>query len=621
MKNMKRSKINNLLVVSALLMIFTTSCFQDFLEKPKGGAVTTDTIFHTQNQAQYAVARMYQSCLKGYWVFRNSNNTCRPDILTDQVFITDNTAWICQGINGGQSYYLGTMTPASTCDIYGFGDHYLGIRRANLVLQNIDMVTDASQAWINDQKGQAMFLRAWQHFELFRHYGGIPIVTEVLGQGEVKLPRRSVEAVVDSIASWCDQAVELLPPTRGAADYGRITKLAALALKSRVLLYAASPLYNTPGEMQGEVTGARYNDERDSVLCYPTYDKNRWKLAADAAKAVLDNAPAAGVSLYNTGKVETTGDTYATLGDYESVWNVYGNQEMILVNTDRAYNDWGADGSIWTLFNTSKIFSQVLSAGNPWGVMNHTPVEFAELYEKRDGTTWQVDETSTGDDLPSYLEGLNLDPRFYQSIVYDGKTYNSSVGKAEYYQAGDGFLDGKLNIKDQAPMGFAMETYKYTARIENNDLNHFTWPIFRLAEFYLSYAEALNEFEGPSGEAFNAMNTIRSRAGMPDKAGLSQEQFRSAIHNERTIELAFENHRYNDLMRWLEAYKTLNREFHGFKTTAKAGPNGELLRSWNVELFMNRIFPKKYYYVPFPNSEISIDYLGGEGWDGQNPGW
>lgn len=619
---MKRSSIINLLVVSVLLTIFTTSCFEDFLEKPKGGAVTTDTIFHTQNQAQYAVARMYQSGLKSYWVFTNSNACARPDMLTDQVFITDNTSWIANHINEGQSYYLGTMTAAKPADAHGFESHYLGIRRANLVLQNIDMVTDASQEWIDDVKGQALFLLAWQHFELFRYYGGIPIVGEVLGGGEVKLPRRSVESVVNQIVDWCDQSAALLPASRGASDFGRITSLAALSLKSRVLLYAASPLYNTPDDLKSEIASVRYNNEHDSVLCYPSYDKNRWKLAADAAKAVLDNAAASGVSLYNTGTPETTGDTYATIGDYESVWNVYGNREIILANTQLAVNSWSGDGSIWTLFNTSKIFSQVISASNPWGVMNHTPIEFATLYEKRDGSKWSVNLDETGDDFPGYIEGLDLDPRFYQSIVYDGKYYNSSVGTAEYYQAGDNFVDGKLNVKDQASMGFAMETSKFTARIENADLNHITWPVFRLAEFYLSYAEALNEYEGPSAAAFDAMNIIRERAGMPAKAGLGQDDFRSAIQNERTIELAFENHRYNDLMRWLKASETLNKEFHGFKTTAKAGPNGELMRSWEVALFMNRVFPKRFYYLPFPNSEISINYLGdGEGWDGQNPGW
>jgi hypothetical protein len=619
---MKRTNIKNLLIISTLLLIFTTGCFQDFLEKPKGGAVTTDTIFHTKNQAQYAVARMYESCMKGYLVFNNANKASRPDIMTDQVFITSNTDWINQDIIGGHSYYLGTMTAGNPADMLGFGNHYLGIRRANLVLQNIDMVSDASQEWINDVKGQALFSRAWKHFELFRLYGGVPIITEVLGDGEVLIPRRSVEAVVDSIVSWCDQAATLLPDSRGAADYGRITKMAALALKSRTLLYAASPLYNTPPEKAADVDGIRFYDERDSVLCYPDYDIERWKLAADAAKDVLDYAPVAGVSIYNTGNPLTTGDTYATLGDYESVWNVYANRELILVNTDRAINDWGADGSIWTLYNTSKIFSQVISASNPWGVMNHTPVEFATLYEKRDGTKWELDKNDTGDDLPSYLESLDLDPRFHQSIVYDGKFFNSSIGTAEYYQAGDGFQAGRLNIKDQDPMGFAMETYKFTGRIDGGDINHFAWPIFRLAEFYLNYAEALNEYAGPTGDAFEAMNISRRRAGMPDKSGLSQEQFREAVQNERTVEFAFENHRYNDLMRWLKAYETLNREFHGFKTTAKAGSGGELLRSWEISLFLNRIFPKRYYYLPFPNSEISINYLGdGAGWNGQNPGW
>ena len=128
------------------------------------------------------------------------------------------------------------------------------------------MVTDAKQDWIDDQKGQALFLLAWQHFELFRYYGGIPIVDQVLGGGEVKLTRRSVESVVNAIVGWCDEAIALLPNQRGAADFGRVNQLAAMALKSRVLLYAASPLYNTPDNLKSTMGNARFNNERDSVL-------------------------------------------------------------------------------------------------------------------------------------------------------------------------------------------------------------------------------------------------------------------------------------------------------------------------------------------------------------------
>jgi len=620
---MKTIAIKYLLILGLYLAIFSPGCTDEFLEKPAGGAVTTDTIFTTQNQAQYAVARMYQDCLRGYYVSSDYASAGRQDLLTDQVFITDNTYWICAAINSNGSYYQGTMTASNNNDLHGFGAHYRGIRRANLVLRNIDMVTDAEPGWIDDVKGQALFLRAWQHFELFRYYGGVPIVTEILGEGEVKLPRRSIESVVNTIVSWCDEAAVLMPSTRSPAEYGKVTSLAAKALKARVLLYAASPLYNTPPERANDVMGARFGSDRDSVVCYPTYDANRWKLAADAAQDVLSLASEAGVALHNTGKVETTGDVLSALGDYEYVWNSpYENSEMILINTARAMRgDWSG-GTARGLFALSKAYSVILEPGNPWGIMNHTPIEFATLYEKRDGSKWDLDVTDTGDDLPTYLEGLDLDPRFYQSIAYDGKVYNSNVGRLEYFDAGDGFQSGKLNHNDQASLGFAMETYKYCGRIEGGDTQHLAWPVFRLAEFYLSYAEAMNEFSGPSQAVYDALNMTRRRAGMPDKAGLSKEALREAIQNERTVELAFENHRYNDLLRWLKARETLNKQFHGIKTRAKRGDNDELLRSWYISLYMNRSFPMKYYYVPFPNSEISMDYLGGgNDWDGQNPGW
>ncbi len=619
---MKRKYIANLIVISALLMLLMPRCADDFLEKPAGGTVTVDTIFHTQNQAQYAVSSMYSACVQSYYVYTAggqgySNSCARPDIITDEVYIQSNAQWIAQNV-GVASYYSGTMTAASTPDIPSFGAHYLGIRRANLILKNIDMVTDADQSWIDDVKGQALFCRALQHYELFRYYGGIPIVTKVLGEGEIKLPRRSVEAVVDSIVTWCDEAVKLLPATRSASEFGKITKLAAMALKSRVLLYAASPLYNTPSNLSSKVI--RYGDERDSLLCYSTYDQGRWQLAAQAAKAVLDNATAAGVYLFDTETPETTGDTYTTIGDYESVWNVYANHEIILTNTQVADNSWST-GRIWAIYNQCRA-GAFASMGGTWGPMNNVPVEFAMLYEKRDGSKWSVKPNDTGDDLASYLDGLNLDPRFYQTICYGGQVYNSSVGKLQYYKAGDGFSDGKLGGTDQDPYGFAMEVYKFAPRIEGASYEHFSWPVLRLAEFYLNYAEALNESDGPTGAAYTALNAIRERAGMPDKSGLGQDEFREAVHNERTIELAYENHRYNDLLRWLEAEDVLSQPFYGFKTVAKAATDGSALHSWTVSLFENRVFPQKYYYLPFPNEEISKNYLGdGEGWDCQNPGW
>ena len=597
------------LAIAVSTSFLLPGCSKNFLEKPRGGDVTIDTIFHTQKQAQGAVAQMYNLCIRTY-LPQNNSGDCRPEAVTDQLYIINPAYnWATLSINAG-IYVTGNMSPSATID-RGFGGHYQGIRQANLVLQNIDMVSDADNAWKTDVKGQAIFCRALQHFELFRLYGGVPIVTVPLsGEDNLKIPRASVKTMVDSIVSWCDQAAAMLPVTRASVDYGKVTKLAALALKARMLLYAASPLYNTPATMAAAIAGARFKDGRDSVLCYPTYDVNRWKLAADAAKDVIENAGAAGVALYNTGKPETTGETYATLGDYESVSNVYANSELILVNT-------ATQAPAGTAFEWSRYLSSKVRL-NDWGVKNNVPVEFMQLYEKRDGTTWTLPQS--GADYGVDVKALNLDPRFYQTVAYDGMLYNATRGTLAFYKAGDGYAAGSLSSSDAGPDGYAMETYKFVARIDNMSDNHFAWPVFRLAEFYLSYAEALNEYAGPGGDATLYLNKIRQRAGMPDKTGLNNDQFRLAIQNERTIELAYEGHRYNDLNRWLKAHVVLNQFLHGVSTTAKK-VNNVLKRSWTIVPFIQRNYPIKYYYVPFPYTEISKQYLGSATWDGQNPGW
>ncbi|MCH5719652.1 RagB/SusD family nutrient uptake outer membrane protein [Niabella hibiscisoli] len=363
------------LISAALLCV---GCNKNFLEKPNGGTFTVDTVFSTQINADMAVARMYNLCIPSWFPRDNGNEMPRPDMLTDAVYyIFPTYSWVGLS-NNAAAYTTGNQTADGNVDRGGFGNHYSGIRQANIILKKIDDVSDASQSWKDQVKGQALFCRAFQHFELFRQYGGIPIVVEPLdGTKKLDVRRSAVKTVTDSIVSWCDQAARLLPATWGPADFGRITSVAAKALKARMLLYVASPLYNTPVSMTAEIAEARYGDGRDTVLAYPSYDKERWKIAADAAKEVIDAAIAAGGGIYQTGKAETTPrtDNFEGLGDYEATFNVNANKELILVNTAHMWisnNGW--------LFG-KYLMSKVRMGG--WAVKNNVPIEFAQLYEKR----------------------------------------------------------------------------------------------------------------------------------------------------------------------------------------------------------------------------------------------
>lgn len=616
----RKMKAIHLALLAALVMsasLLSVSCNKDFLEKPNGGTFTVDTVFSTQINADMAVARMYNLCIPSWFPRDNGNEMPRPDMLTDAVYyIYPTYSWV--GLtNNAAAYTTGNQTADGNVDRGGFGSHYSGIRQANIILKKIDEVKDASQLWKDQVKGQALFCRAFQHFELFRQYGGIPIVVEPLdGTKQLDVRRSAVKTVTDSIVNWCDQAARLLPATWGPADFGRVTSVAARALKARMLLYVASPLYNTPSNMAAEIAEARYGDARDSVLAYPDYDKERWKLAADASKDVIDAAIAAGGALYQTGKAETTPrtDNFEGLGDYEAVFNVYANSELILVNT----------AHMWVA-NNGWLFGKYLMSKvrmGAWAVKNNVPIEFAQLYEKRDGTKWTVPLTATGNDFTTWIQEQNLDPRFYQTFAYDGMWYNSQIGTIPYY-IGDGGKSPTTDYgrSDAGEDGYALETYKYVARINNRDDRNFAWTIFRLAEFYLNYAEAMNEYTGPSGLPTTYLNMIRKRAGMPDKNPGSVEAFREAIQNERSVELSYEGHRLNDLQRWLKAHSTLNVALHGFQTRAN-NSSGTLQRNWKIVSFMNRVWPKKYYYLPFPNAQVSNNYLGdGASWLGQNPGW
>src|SRR6185437_1783848 len=211
--------------------LLAASCNKNLLEKPQGGTFTVDTVFHTKLNASGAVAQMYNLCIPAGFPQNTNFDITRFEMVTDELYMVHPAYDWMRNVG---NYVTGIETVDATIDREGFGAHYLGIRQANLVLKNIDEVTDADATWKSQVKGQALFCRAMQHFELFRQYGGIPLVADPLdGTQQLNIHRSSVATTVDSIVSWCDQAAALLPATWGTTDYGRATSLAAKALKAR----------------------------------------------------------------------------------------------------------------------------------------------------------------------------------------------------------------------------------------------------------------------------------------------------------------------------------------------------------------------------------------------------
>ncbi len=509
-------------VVFCVLMAWLSSCedmMGDFLEKAPGVDVTEDTIFSSRTQAETFLVSIYQYGIHSYLPYGQVGGIANREwgLLAGA---TDE-AETCAGWYFTQKWNNATISPDNTDDIR-WNERWIAIRKISVFLDRIDDVPDIDPVYLKQLKAEVKFIRALNYFEMFKRYGGVPIIDHHIQlTDELKIPRSTLEKVVNFIVKDCDEAAADLPSTYPANLRGRATKGAALALKARTLLYAASPQFNTANPYLDFGTN-------NNLICYGNYDVNRWQMAADAAKAVIDWAPGAGVYLI-TDKGETK--------NYKYVWEKYDNAEIILAEKSLGYV--GKWSTPWSSISPPSIYP-----GNQ-GQSGITPtLNFVKMYEKADGTP-QIWDPDGGSNLQAKME--ELDPRFHQTIAYNMSRWNHEFPEVQIYQGG----------RDANTCYGGFWLHKHYPEAIDNPTNWQYIPnstLFGLNEAYLNYAEALNEAQGPVAAAYEAVNTIRRRSGMPDlPVGLSKGQFRERVRNERAIELAFEDHRFWDIRRWMIA--------------------------------------------------------------------
>ncbi len=424
--------------------------------------------------------------------------------------------------------------------------NYNGIRQVNVFLANADRANITPATDIPRLKGEAFFLRGYFHFELLKRYGGVIIADRVFTFSEnLDLPRSTFKETVDQILRDCDSAairLPLSPSQYGAGDRGRATKAAALALKSRTLLYAASPLNN------------------------PDNDPELWQKAADAAKELIDTG------------------AHSLLASYSNIFNF----------STAAYN-------------TEVIFATAASARNDIEV-NNAPISYNGALGRTNPTQELVDAYEMKNGLPigDASSGYNpedpyrdRDPRLSWSVFFNG-----SVFKNDTVQTFTSGKDGVGQTINATKTGYYMKKFLSESSTWNQVSNATVrrpWVIFRYAEILLNYSEAQNEVSGPDASVYEAINRVRRRAGMPElPAGLSKDQIRERIRNERRVELAFEEHRFFDIRRWKIGEETLGKPVSGLRIVRNA--TGYRYEPFEVE---NRIFNERMYLYPIPQSEIN----------------
>ncbi|MDN5284271.1 MAG: hypothetical protein JWR38_545 [Mucilaginibacter sp.] len=458
--------------------------------------------------------------------------------------------------------------------------YYAGIRKANEFVNNINVVPVMAKyngysmkyVW----KSEARFLRAMFYFELVKRYGGVPLLGNKVFtiNDDVSLPRNSFADCIKYIVNECDAIKDTLltaPVANPNADAHRVTKGAALALKAKALLYAASPLFNG-----GNI------DAANPLTGYTDNSLARWQAASSAAKDVM-----------NLG-------SYSLMTSFKDIFLVQNNSEMILIRQT------GADNIIEST-NAPIGFPGAAAKGQ-----TSPSQQLVDAYPMSNGLSI-TDPTSGYDANNPYT---NRDPRLTYTIFYNGARWLNS--DLQLFEGGQSKPNGTLQ---QTETGYYMR--KFMGNEENTNsfqAHNADWLIIRYADVILGYAEAENEVNGATRDVYNAMISIRKRAGIAAggdgsyglKAGMSQADMRNAIHNERRIEFAFEESRYWDIRRWKTANVVLNQPLNGMSIT-KTGSN----LTYNVVVALATKFkqPSMYLY-PIPYDEV----LKNPNMK-QNPGW
>ena len=549
---------------------------------------------------------------------------------------------------------------------------YKGIHACNTLIDNIDQVYDMLPEEKAQWKAEALFLKAYYHFMLFSQYGPIPIVDKIVPISatpeEMRVKRSPVDEVVEYIVTTIDKAIQEGLPVRVAnlQDFGRIDQVIAAAVKARVLLYAASPLFNGNAEFYQD-----FKDKEGNNYFNLTYDVTKWEKAAAAAEQALKLASENDVRMYYYDTLQNK----PLSEDLRAMRNPKYNKAMTADYSYRYmfYDSWNSEtiwGDSYPTLKRSNIYHSLQAAAMPmqptgnnnaawsWAVPTY---EAVDAYYSTNGLpidedlTWH-DATGNGlgyatrfnNGMPSNANGIDSvfisrqsiprvhlarEPRFYSTIGFDRSFYNIWGAKwtleckfAETHGA------KTTNTKDYSLTGYLLKKPCHQQSLGDaySKLIVYPWPILRLAELYLTYAEAMNEAYGPSPEVYAALNEVRKRAGIPDVEEVwsnaaiakthnkhtTKEGLREIIRQERRIELAFEGQRNYDVRRWKEGDKYFNIPMKGWNVYEKT-TNGYYNTQKGPGVVMQRAFitPRDYLY-PIKYSELNKNSELV-----QNPGW
>lgn len=629
-----KNKIRKYIALGMIAMFSLSSC-SDYLDKEPDDQLTLETVFENKTNMERWLAYIYNATPKFY-------NYDGADAVADE--LAPSVGWESQGFKA-ILYQNGNWTSASGGVINYWETFPMRIRQAYIFIKYAHALPDVTEKEVNYMKAECRFFIAYFHAVMAMTYGAVPIIrdaTEEITGETLLLKQEPFNTVVDWAANELLETSKLLPAYYDEDNkYGRITSIICLAMRARLLTFAASPLVN--GNQDPDMVNMK---NCDGVSIFDsTFKPERWKAAVDANKLLIDEAEKAGHKLY----IETIGDDVDAFQSYQNALMLRYNQGNMEILFPRTYDDagyfdrqanprsMGGAGAIGVTQSLVDAFfmnnglvpitgytndgaTPVINFESGYSETGYSTVDESYkttwMYATKGGTEQETEHVIVPKN--TYKMYCGREPRFYISVLYNeeyhwGKDKSNAKNKfANFFSGGEdggpshdspsaGYLIRK-RVDPSAIPASSSGTYKKRQGV-----------LYRLAEAYLSYAESLYEYSVATGtytdnetEILDYINRVRYRAGIPqygkgaDQIPVTEAQLRDLIRRERRVELNCEaGIRFDDLRRWKEAETALNGKFYGMNALAKSTERDEYYKR---TLYQTRRFIS--YWWPIPQDDI-----------------
>lgn len=626
-------KQNSIYTLLIALLCFVSSC--DYLgvsDQLAGGLQNTEQVFDNVSYTK----RWYANVFAGIPDYSGINSVNVGAFKNPWTGMCDE---LVVGY-GNSSKYNNSDRNTANMGFHRYGDCYKYIRQANIFLQKAHpIMTTGTQGdqlledELTQMKANVRFMRAFYHYLLFEQYGPIILVKDKIYNAteDQDVPRNTVDEVIEYIDSELTAVASELTqePIFEDKDYRAWpTKGVALAVRAKLWLYAASPLLNGGYREALSVTNP------DGTRLFPDYDAGKWEKALAACKDFIDYAEAGRYELYK----EYKDDNGAVIDPDKSVYNLFQKYTHEIIWAT-ANNDWGGmngdafdrriaprcekNGLGSTGVTQELVDAFYMKDGFPVSATAYLPQ--STLYQEEGYGTYKDQNDNFSKKYTNVTVSnryLNREPRFYNTVFFNGRQWPVSCNQVLFYNGGNsGVQEGQATLT-----GYMLfKRFNRSVSLTNPGVASQFRPsiIFRLADFYLMYAEAANEVNPNDARVLKYLNLVRERAGLPDIETLNpairgnQELQRAAIQRERQIELATEGQRYFDVTRWMIADKNgegrQNGYVHGMNVRGESNDKEDFNRIVEASQI---VFNRKMYLYPMPDSEMrKTKNLV------QNPGW